>query len=89
MPDVRRARLYKQQSRRGVETDGFALSPPHDASLGQAFLGADQKSIHLRPLTSYGNSSCLTMLASMPPGRPVLCRRLRGAKLRNEGVAHA
>ena len=28
-----------QQSRRASKTDGFALSPPYDASLRQAFLG--------------------------------------------------
>ena len=54
----------------GVDTDGFAFSPVN--AFGAAFSGGcrtgarpDQKSIQLRPLTFYGNSSSLAMLVAI------------------------
>jgi hypothetical protein len=58
------------------------LSPQYDAGLGHCLgvpdperssVGSDRESIQLRPLTSYGNSSCLTMLGSMPLGQVDPC----------------
>src|SRR6516165_12414680 len=67
----RRARLYKQQSRRGVETVGASIS------------GGRPKKHTPSPAHFLRELKLLDDVGFNAPraGRPVLCRRLRGAKL--------